>query len=254
MPFLEHLEELRWRILWSLIALIVASIASFFVVSYFDVIGLLKRPADPFLASSGGKLIYLDVTGSFFITLRVAVSMGFVLASPIIFYQVWSFLSPALLARERRAIIPSLYLGLVLFSAGAALAYLVALPFTMRFMTGFQSDSLVQMLTANDYFAFVLKLMLGFGVMFEMPVIIMVLTAMGLASSRFFIAKRRFALAALAVVSAMITPGDVIVPTLILLGPLVVLYEISILLSKLVERKRQAGVEDSSADALPEGA
>jgi sec-independent protein translocase protein TatC len=253
MPFLDHLEELRWRILWSVIALTIASIGSFFVVTSFDVIGLLKQPAEQYLMNNDGKLVFLAITDPFFITLRLAISMGFVLASPIIFYQVWSFLSPALLPRERRAIVPSLYMGLVLFIGGAALAYFFALPFTVKFMTGFQSDSLVQMITANDYFAFVLKLMLGFGIMFEMPVIIMILAAMGLASSRFLREKRRYAYAGIAVAAAMITPGDVVVPTLILLGPLAVLYETSIGLARLVERKRQSEVEESSTDALPEG-
>jgi sec-independent protein translocase protein TatC len=154
--------------------------------------------------------------------------------------------------KEKRAIVPALYLGLILFSAGAALAYYVALPFTMRFMTNFQSDSLLQNITANDYFGFVVKLLLGFGIMFEMPVIIMVLTAIGLANSKFLSSKRRYAVAIMAIASAMLTPGDVIVPTLILMGPLLLLYEFSILLSKLVEKKNRLRDASGDGDVLPE--
>jgi len=252
MPFLEHLEELRWRLLWSLLALTVATVASFIVVTQFNVIGILKRPAEPYLTATGGELVNLTVVGPFFITLKVAVSMGLVLASPIIFYQVWSFLSPALMPKEKRAIIPALYLGLILFAAGAALAYFVALPFTMRFMTNFQADSLVQYITADDYFGFVVKLLLGFGAMFEMPVIIMVLTAIGLANSKFLASKRRYAVAIMAIASALLTPGDVIVPTLVLMGPLLLLYEFSIVLAKLVEKKTRAKETPADNEILPE--
>jgi sec-independent protein translocase protein TatC len=180
------------------------------------------------------------------------VAIGIIAASPILFYHVWSFLSPALVPRERRAIVPALYLGLVLFAAGAALAYFAALPFTLRIMSQMQSATLVWMPTADNYFSFVVKLLLGFGVMFEMPVVIMVLTAVGLASSRFLAAKRRYAIAVMAILAAMITPGDVIVPTLILLGPLMLLYELSIVLARVVEKKRKLATEASENEILPE--
>ena len=247
MPFLDHLEELRWRILWSLLALVLCSVGAFFVVTYLDVIGLLKRPIEPYLEN--GELVFLAVTDPLFITFKVAVAIGFVVASPIIFYHVWTFLSPALLQKERRAIVPALYLGLILFAAGVALAYFAALPFTIEFMMNFQTESLEPMITAADYFSFVVKLLLAFGVVFEMPVVFSVLAAIGLVSSKFLKEKRRYAVAALVVLSAVITPGDAITATAILLGPLLLLYELSILLTKVVERGRLA---ESSDDALPE--
>jgi sec-independent protein translocase protein TatC len=251
MPFLDHLEELRWRILWSLLALIVLATASFFAVIQFDVIGLLKQPIDPYLVERGGKLIFLGVTEPFFVSLKLAVTLGIVLASPIIFYQVWAFLSPALSKRERRAIIPALYLGVLLFLAGAALAYFVALPFTLQFMLTFQAESLEPQITALLYFSFVTKLLLGFGVMFEMPVVTLVLTAIGVTSSKFLASKRRYAVAGMAILSSMITPGDAITATLILMGPLLLLYEFSILLAKLVEKGRRKSLEQ---EALESGA
>ena len=248
MPFLDHLEELRWRILWSLLALSLSTGLAFLVVMHWDFIGLLKRPIDPYLTEHGGKLVFLAVTDSFFVTLKIAIALGFVAASPIIFYQVWSFLAPALMPREKRAIVPSLYLGLILFAAGVALAYLVALPFTLKFMLNFQTESLEPQITAGYYFSFVLKLLLGFGAIFEMPVVILILAAMGLVNSRFLASKRRYAFAGMAIAASLLTPGDAITATVILMGPLLLLYELSIVLARIVERAR---VRSSSAEALP---
>jgi sec-independent protein translocase protein TatC len=247
MPFLDHLEELRWRILWSLLALLVCSIIGFVVVTEFDVIGILKRPLDPYLPS--GKLIYLSVTDPFFITIRLAIAFGVVVASPIIFYQIWAFLSPALLPREKRAIVPSLYLGLILFAAGVALAYFLALPITIKFMQGFQVESLEANITAGFYFGFVTRMLLAFGVIFELPVIVLILSALGLITSKFLKSKRRYAVAVMAVTAAVITPGDAITLTIFMMGPLLILYEMSIGLARLVERGRE---RQAQADALPE--
>lgn len=249
MPFLDHLEELRWRILWSLLALTVMGILSFFVVMEFDVIGLLKQPINPYLADNGGKLIFLGVTEPFFVSLKLAVGLGIVLASPVIFYQVWAFLAPALTDRERRAIVPALALGLILFLLGVGLAYFVALPFTLRFMLTFQAESLEPNITAGLYFSFVTKLLLGFGVMFEMPIVTTVMTALGVMSSKFLASKRRYAVAAMAILASMITPGDAITATVILMGPLLLLYEFSILLAKVVERGKVKAAQEEALEA-----
>jgi sec-independent protein translocase protein TatC len=254
MPFLEHLEELRWRILWSGLAIIVATIAGFVVVTQLDVIGILIRPVESYLPD--GKLHYLSVTDPFFITIKLAIALGLLAASPIVIYQVWAFLSPALLATERRAIVPAFYLGLVLFLAGAALAYFLALPVTIRFMQGFQAGSLQPMLTAPEYFGFVTKLLLGFGLIFEMPVVVMVLAAIGLVTPKFLREKRRYAIAAMAVAAAMITPGDAITLTIFLMGPLMLLYELSIGLARLMEkgRERRRAVAETVVPDAVEGA
>lgn len=247
MPFLDHLEELRWRILWSLLALVAGAIIGFIIVMQFDVIGVLKRPLDPFV--EGGKLMYLSPTDPFFITLKLALAVGFLLAAPIIIYQAWAFFSPALLPREKRTIVPALYLGLVLFAIGVTLGYFLALPMSMKFFLGFQVESLQANITAGHYFAFVTKMLLAFGVMFELPVVILILSALGLVTSNFLRSKRRYAIAGMAILASVITPGDAITVTILLMGPLLLLYELSIALCKLVERGR---ARDQAADALPE--
>ena len=152
MPFLDHLEELRWRLIWSLAAVMLCAILGFVLVTRFDVLGILIEPIKPFL--HGSKLKYLSPTEPFFITLKLAVSVGLVLASPIVIYQIWAFLAPALLPSERRIIVPALYMGLVLFALGVVMAYEVVLPMTLSFTMGFQTESLEQSIVIGEYLSF----------------------------------------------------------------------------------------------------
>jgi sec-independent protein translocase protein TatC len=237
MPFLDHLEELRWRLIWSLGAVILCAIGGFVLVTHFDVLGILVAPIKPFL--HGTKLKYLSPTEPFFITLKLAVSVGFVLASPIVIYQVWAFLSPALLPTEKRLIIPSLYLGLVLFALGVLMSYEIALPMTLKFTMGFQTESLEQNIVIGEYLSFVTRLLLAFGGVFELPVVVLILSAMGLVTPEFLARKRRHAVVIITVLASVLTPGDVITLTLMMMVPLILLYELSIILSKVVYRRRR---------------
>jgi sec-independent protein translocase protein TatC len=247
MPFFDHLEELRWRIVWSLAAIAATTGLGFLAAIRFDLLAVLKRPLDPYTQQT--QLLALSVTDPFFITFKLALTIGIILAAPIIVYQVWSFLAPALTKRERRTILPALYLGAVLFAIGVAMAYVYVLPFTLKFMGGFQSESLGWALTASFYFGFVIKLLVAFGVMFELPVVVLILATLGLVTSRFLRDKRRYAIAAMAVTAAMITPGDAITATIFMMGPLMLLYELSILLARMVERGRARA---AAAEALAE--
>ena len=252
MPFLDHLEELRWRILWSLLALVTLSGLGFWLVSHFDALHLLIRPAQPYI---GDKLYFLNLTEPFFVTFKLGLLVGFLLAFPIIAYQVWAFVSPALLKRERRAIVPALYLGLVLFLMGTALAYFYVVPATARFMLSFQRGSLTPMLTVDKYIALVTKVLVAFGVVFELPVVVLVLSALGLVTSKFLASKRRYAIAIMTLAAAMLTPGDAITVTVFMMAPLILLYEMSIGLARLVERGRAKAAAARAAeppDAMPE--
>lgn len=237
MPFLDHLEELRWRMLWSLIAVVIFTIIGFFLVTRFDVLGILTAPIEPFIGDS--RLKYLSPTEPFFITLKLALVVGVLLASPIIGYQVWAFLAPALLPQEKRAIVPTLTFGLLLFCAGVAMAYFIALPVTLQFTMSFQTESLEQSIVISEYTSVVIRLLLAFGLVFEMPVVILAATAVGLVTPEFLAEKRRHAIASITIVSALITPGDVVTITILMMVPLVLLYELSITLSKIVVRRRQ---------------
>ncbi|HSH76747.1 MAG TPA: twin-arginine translocase subunit TatC, partial [Longimicrobiales bacterium] len=176
MPFLDHLEELRWRILWSLLAIAVATAIGIGLVYYFDVLELLVVPVREAWDDPNLRLIYLSPADPFFIMLKLGVFSGIILAFPILVYQIWAFLSPALEKREKRAVVPALYLGLVLFIAGVALAYFAALPVTLEFFQRFLTESLEGQLEINATLGFIVKLLLAFGAVFELPVVIMALS------------------------------------------------------------------------------
>ena len=248
MPFLEHLEEMRWRILWSLLALVLGLGAGIFLVLYFDAMLILLSPGREILGEDWMPQA-LGPNENFFFLLRVAIWIGLVLASPTLVYHGWQFLSPALEKHEKRAIVPSLYLGLVLFIAGVAMAYFIVLPFYLRFMVGIGTEFMTQGWTGNLYFGEVIKLLLAVGFIFELPVVILVLSALGIVTPRFLRSKRRHAIVGSTILASLISPGDAITLTLFLVAPIFLLYEFSILLSVLVWRKRDA--RDGQTETAP---
>jgi len=246
MPFLDHLEELRWRILWSLLALVVGSVIGFWVVEHYDVLALLKRPIAGLLP--GGKLFITRPTDAFIITLKLAVLVGAVLASPVVLWQLWAFLSPALYAREKRFLIPILIAGLLLFLGGALMAYLWVLPTALKLLFSFQRPDLEFIITADEYFSFASLFILAFGVVFELPLVIVLLAAFGVVHPNFFAKNRPIALVVGAIVAALLTPPDA-VSMMMMLVPLMVLYEVGILVGRLLwkARSRQLGRDASAA-------
>ena len=237
MPFLDHLEELRWRILYSLLAIVVGAIIGWFLVTRFDVLGLLIEPMRPLLED--GKLAYLSPADPFIVTLKLTLTTGIILASPVVIYQLWIFLSPALLPEEKRAIVPALYFGLLLFIGGMALSYFVALPLMFQFFAQFQEASLEQNITIGPYMAVVVRTLLGFGIVFELPVVMLVLAVVGVVDTGMLRKGRRWAIVIITVVASFITPGDVVILTVFLMVPLLLLYELGIWLARVVERRRE---------------
>ena len=251
MPFLDHLEELRWRIFKAGSALVVCAIIGFLIVHYLRVTDFLVRPVQPFIPD--GKLTVLDPLTPFFFELKLAIILGIIFAFPIILFQIWSFMSPALERRERRIIIPALYMGMGLFGAGVALAYWVALPITLRFLYGFQSDVLNWMIEVDRYLSFVIRLLLSFGILFELPVVIMILASLGLVTPQFLREKRRHAIVIATITAAFLSPGDVMTVTFLMMFPLIILYEVSIFLAVFV-RKKPPGDDDPTAQLPTEPA
>src|SRR2546426_1134474 len=150
MPFLDHLEELRWRILWSLVAILVGTIVGWWLLDKIDIIEVLKRPIAPYLP--GGRLVSTRPAEPFMLTLKVAFALGCLVASPIVIYQIWAFLSPALYERERRLIVPALGGGVLLFLGGAIACYQWLLPAALKVLIGFQRSDLTAMITIDRYF------------------------------------------------------------------------------------------------------
>ncbi len=237
MPFLDHLEELRWRILYSLAAIVVGTLAGWWVVQHFDVIGLLMRPIAPLIP--GGRLLFTSPTDPFFIVLKLAFAVGLLLASPVVIYQIWAFLTPALYEREKRLIVPALTVGVVLFLAGAAAAYQWVLPRALRVLLSLQRQDLAPIITADKYFGVAAPFILGFGIVTELPLVITILASLGLVTPRFLARNRRYALVISAVAAALLSPPDA-ASMLLMLFPLVGLYEIGILCAWIVTRRMVA--------------
>ena len=235
MPFLDHLEELRWRLLYSLLAIVLGTVAGWIVVEQVDVIGLLMRPIAPHLP--GGRLNYTSPTDPFFITLKFAFIVGLVFASPVVFYHLWAFLAPALYEREKRIVMPSLAAGVLLFFAGAAGGYLLVLPRALAVLLSFQNQALQPIITADRYFGFAAQIILAFGVVTELPLVIILLTSFGVVTPAGLRRNRRYALLIAATLAAFLTPPDAL-SMLMMMVPLLLLYEIGIWCSWVVSRRR----------------
>jgi sec-independent protein translocase protein TatC len=245
MPFLDHLEELRWRIIYSLAAVLVAIGIGFFIVARFHVVALLESPILPYL--HGHHVVATHPTDGLQLTVSAAMWIGVVLAFPVVLYQVWMFLAPALYAREKRLLIGALMGGILLFITGATFAYAVVLPLSLPLLFDLLG-TLEPMITAANYFGFVFSLVLTFGAAFELPVLVVLLTAAGLVTPQWLSRHRRHAVVAIAAAAAVLTPGDFSMSTVALAIPLYLLYEISIVAARVVVRHRPA--DGSAAAAL----
>lgn len=245
MPFLDHLEELRFRLLWSLGALVVATIVWFAVVSRFDIIGYLAEPIAEYLPD--GKLIFTHPAEAFTIVMKTSFVLGVITAAPVIAFHIWMFLAPALHPHEKRVVMPVLAGATGLFAMGVYLAVRWVLPAMFGFLLTFQSDSLQQMISAREYFSFVVSLSLGCGGVFQLPILILALTMLGLVTPATLAKYRRHAMVGSLVAAAVITPGDVLLVTAMLGVPLYGLYEVSIVLSWFVYRRKMRKAREREA-------
>lgn len=238
MPFLDHLEELRWRIIWSLGALIVGVAVGFGLLLKFQkpVLLWLQAPILPYL--HGRHVMNTHPGGGMSILLSTSFIVGVLVALPVIVYQIWAFLSPALYRKEKRVVIPVIFGAVGLFICGAAMAWYLVLPMTLRVLTGIGDDALDQMISASEYFGFVTSLVLATGAAFELPILILLLTSFGLVTPQFLVKYRRHAVVVAFAAAAIIVPGDISVTVIVLAVLIYLLYELSIGLSYLVARKR----------------
>jgi sec-independent protein translocase protein TatC len=237
MPFLDHLEELRKRLFWVAGAVVIGVVIAFVLLSKLDIIRLLERPILPLL--SGQKLIYTHPGTSFHILLNASLVLGILLASPVVVGQLWGFLAPALYAHEKKVVVPVLVAMVALFLAGVALSYFVVLPLTLRFLMSIESTALTPMISATEYFDFAISMCLAFGAVFEVPIAILALTALGLVTPQFLSRYRRHAIVVCLIAAAFITPGADPYSLFALSVPLYLLYELSVFVAMFVWKKRQ---------------
>lgn len=239
MTVVEHLSELRRRIFIGILAVVIGSGVGFYFAP--DAINVLKTPV-------AGPLFYTAPSSAFFLRLKVALMIGLVLASPILLYQVWAFISPGLTPRERRLSLPWVPLGLVFLVVGIAVAWFV-LPFAVSFMLGFTIPGVVEpLITADAYFGFVTNLFLAFGLVMEFPIVLVLLSKVGIVSAQRLRRNRRYVFLAIFVFAVVVTPGgDPYSPT-VMGAVMYLLYELTIRLVARGDKSTAANpVEDAAS-------
>jgi sec-independent protein translocase protein TatC len=240
-PLLEHLIELRRRLIWAFGALGLA-----FCFCYYFAEHIFAFLVQPLLRAGQGKLIYTDVFEAFFAKLKVALFSAIMLAFPVIANQIWRFVAPGLYRKEKRALLPFLVLTPVLFLSGAAMAYYMAMPLALHFLLGFQGNvggvQQEALPAIGNYLSFVTKFLFGFGVAFLLPVLLMLLERAGIVTRVQLVKGRRYAVVAIFGVAALLAPPDV-VSMLLLAVPLVLLYEFALIAIWFTERRRAREAE-----------
>jgi sec-independent protein translocase protein TatC len=236
MSFLEHLDELRRRIIYALVSLGVGfGICCFFISQIFD---FIMRPMQ-LLLPPGGTLVYTDPSEAFVLWIKIAAIGGLLLSSPAIFTQLWLFVAPGLYSHEKKWAIPFVAMSTVFFVLGAAFAHYVVFPLTWRFFVGFTTDILTFMPRIEPSFSLYLRLVLAFGVVFQLPTLVLFLARMGVLTARFMWKNFKYAVLGIIIISAVITPDGGGVSLVAMSGPLVLLYVFSIGLAWLFGKKKQ---------------
>ncbi|MDX1396319.1 MAG: twin-arginine translocase subunit TatC [Gemmatimonadota bacterium] len=243
MPFLDHLDELRSRLIKCLIALALACVLGLVAVAELDVLGLIERPIRGLVPME--TLVYTNPTTPFFITLKLGFIVGLILAFPFLAWQLWAFLSPALYENERKFAIPAIAFGTILFIGGICLAYFFVLPFGLEILLGFYETDLTPLITIDEYLKFATMLILAFGLVFEVPVLLVFLSMVGIVTAEGLSRFRRHAIIVMAILSAFLTPADPFTMVAMMI-PLMLLYEGSIVTIRLMGKRREERMQAES--------
>ena len=249
-PLLDHLIELRGRLVRCVLALVVA----FCICLYFadPILGFLVQPLKGAFPDGEGQLIFTKLYEVFFVELKVAIFAGFCLSFPIIANQLWAFVAPGLYAKEKKAFLPFIIATPILFTSGAALAYYVVMPTAFSWFLGFQGQTggleIEALPSANEYLGLVMQFILAFGISFLLPVLLLLLNRAGIVDRKQLAGARRYVVVLVVAVAAVVTPPD---PgsQLILAIPLLLLFEGSLLIMRLTERRQRKAAEASEEAA-----
>lgn len=232
MTFIEHLEELRWRIIYSLIGIVIGTIIAWIFIDFL-VEEILLRPAK----ESEVSLQNLKPFGQIFLYFQIALIAGLILSIPNVFYQFWKFISPALRKHERKYILAIVIFSTICFLAGIAFAYFVMLPLALSFAVQFGTQTIKNEFAVDEYMSIIVSVMLAAGLVFELPMLSFFLSKLGILKPSFMRKYRKHSIVIIMIAAAVLTPGTDPVSQVILALPLVLLYEISILVSKFSQKK-----------------
>lgn len=232
MTFLDHLEELRWRIIYALGGVVVGTIIAWIFIDFF-IEYILLTPAK----TSGLKLQNLRPFGQLFLYFQVAIILGLIFSFPNVVYQLWKFIAPALKQKEKKYIKWIVLFTTFCFLSGITFAYFVMLPLTLQFAAQFGSPTIENNFSVDEYLSIILSIMLGAGLVFELPMLSFFLSSIGILTPKLMRKYRRHSIVVILVLAAFLTPGTDPVSQLLLAVPLVILYEISIFVSKIFQKK-----------------
>ena len=238
MSFLEHLEELRKRIIYSVYAILAGCAVSFFFAAKLTV--YLQH----YLTANGGKLIYTELTGGFMFYFKVGGLAGLILAAPVVFYQLWMFIAPGLYAKEKRVVGPFVFFSTALFASGVAFAHKFAIPSMWRFFATFENQYVDMRPNIADALEFYVLMILAFGLVFQMPILVYFLARFGIVTARFLWDKFRYAIVIIFIIAAVVTPSTDPVNQCMFAAPMVVLYLISIVVAKIFQKKKKGDDDD----------
>jgi sec-independent protein translocase protein TatC len=234
-PLTAHLEELRKRLIACLIAVAIG-----FSVSYYfseQIFFILARPLQELLPENN-SFIFTNVTEAFFTYFKLAIFSGIFLAFPFILYQTWCFIAPGLYQQEKRYAVPFVILSTFFFLGGTSFGYFVVFPLAFKFFMGYNTEYLKLLPSIKEYSSFSCKFLLAFGIVFEMPVFILFLSKMGIVTAQQLRANRRIVIVCVFIAAAFLTPPDV-VSQVLMAGPLILLFEISIITAQLFGKKKE---------------
>ena len=240
MSFFEHLAELRTRLIHASGAIVVGTFVGVYIGKHF--LEFVAKPMVDALRAANlqDKLIFTHPAGYLYQVITLGLYLGIVLASPYVLYQVWLFVAPGLYKHERKAVASFVISSVLLFLCGIAFAYYVILPYLLKFLVNFQTGGpFTPLISVNEYFDLVLNVLLGVGIVFELPVLAFLLSLFGIVTPRFLWKNFRYAILIIAVLAAVITPTPDAVTMLVFMGPMVALYFVSIGVSALVVRRKR---------------